>query len=247
MNNFLILLLCLFLLYTTVFYLFSKKIKGVVLMYCTQNIIDKWGHYTIDTNKKYAHRNGYDFVLIKEPYDANVTHAWQKIPAMENLLEKGYDFVFYIDTDAIVNKQNIRIENFLKKYPNDLLVCSDVGNSNGKYKVNGGVVIARNTKNAKKLLKRWWELRNTYKEFAYEQWALSDIYEDKIEGIPGIKGNKLISVAPENEFNSLYSDVLNYSKNLDQKPPDHFILHFMAMNDETRENIFKEYLKNKYF
>ena len=210
--------------------------KGVILMYCTQNIIDKWAKYSIDINKQYALKNGYDFKVIKTPYDSSVTHAWQKIPAMIQLLEDGYNFVFYIDADAIINDPSISLESFFDKYEGDLLVCSDEKNSNGLYAVNGGCVIAKNTKKCKKLLKQWWDLRHEkqYITFAFEQTALSDIVRNKIENID----SSIISVCPETEFNSIYGEILDY---LENKKSDRFVLHFMSLDDNKREKIFKNY------
>jgi hypothetical protein len=225
---------------------FESNKKGAVLMYCTPNLFDKWARHTLYLNRKYAEKNGYDFVLISEPYDDSVTHAWQKIPAMVELLDKGYDFVMYIDTDAVFNKHNIKIETILAKYPGDILICSDETNSGGLYKTNGGAVIARNTKQSRYLLNEWWALRHKYKEFAFEQWAISDIYEKKVPNVD----NSMISVAPDTEFNSTYQDVLHYANNLDGSPPDIFVLHFMAMDDNMREKAFSKlvetYDKNEH-
>lgn len=206
---------------------------GVVLMYCTVNIIGEWAYNSININRKYAEKNNYDFELITEPYDTLYTHAWQKIPAMINLLERGYKFVIYIDADAVVNKSDIKIESFLEKYSGDIIVCSDEANSGGKCKVNGGVIIARNTEKAKNFLMQWWNLRSVYLTFSYEQQALSDITENKINGIDG----SIVSIAPENEFNSIYAEMLIYSYSYRLRKPDNFIYHFMATDGNHRKRI----------
>ena len=208
--------------------------KGAILMYCTRSIVD-WARYSIAINQKYARRHNYDLVVVSEPYDPAVTHAWQKIPAMVELLDKIYDFVVYMDADAIVNKHDVRYEHFLAKYPGDILVCSDEANSDGKYAVNGGMVIARNTPAAKVLLRKWWDLRYAYPEFAFEQWALSDIVRGKHAGIDG----GIVSVAPETEFNSTYGEILAYV-NATAPRPDRFVLHLMSMDSETRRRVLSK-------
>ena len=212
---------------------FTPKV-GAVLMYCTPNLLNSWAKNTVYINKKYSEKNGYDFIVKTNPYDSTVTHAWQKIPAMLELLDKGYDFVMYIDSDAVYYKTEITIESIIKKYTGDIIMCSDESNSNGLYKINGGTVIVKNTEKSKYLLRKWWELRHEYKDFAYEQWAISDIYQNKIPSIDG----SIISVAPENEFNSAYKDIINYADDLDNLPPNNFVLHFMAMDDNKRDKIF---------
>jgi len=210
--------------------------KGVILMYCTQNLLDKWGRYVVDINKQYAEKHGYDFEVIGVPYDEKVTHAWQKIPAMLDLIRRNYDFVMYIDSDAIFYDQSVKIESLLEKYKGDIIVCSDEKNSDGKYKVNGGAVIARSTINAQIILRKWWDLRYDYTEFAFEQWALSDMVENKIEGID----TSTISVAPETEFNSVFHEVKTYADNTQLSPPERYVLHFMAMDDQMRDRVFSK-------
>lgn len=228
----LVILIFIFLLFSPWNEGFSKN-KGVVMMYCTDDIAQKWAKYSIDINKKYANRNGYDFIVVKTPYDKSVTHAWQKIPAMSDLLNKGYEFVMYIDADAIFNDHNIKIETIFDKYKGDFLVCSDKANSNDEYAVNGGMIIVKNTPKVKDLLNKWWDLRHKYTTFAFEQKALSDIVRNKLN-----IDSSIITVCPESEFNSIYYEVLNYVNNFKtQEPPKRYVLHFMAMNDEKREEI----------
>lgn len=231
----LIILFIYFLLYKSKFLENFEDIKknGVILMYCTDNVINDWGKYSIEINKKYADKHGYDFVLVTKPYDKNVTHAWQKIPAMLELLQK-YEFVMYIDTDAIFYKQDRKIEGLFKKYHGDILVCSDEKNSNSKYLVNGGVIIAKNSNKAKDILKFLWSLRYKYKEFAFEQWALSDIVKKEYDQYID---SSIISVAPETEFNSIYSELMDRVNNK-LSLPDTYILHFMATSDNFRRDIF---------
>jgi len=208
--------------------------KGAILMYCTGNIMD-WAKYSIAINQRYARRHNYDLVVVSRPYDRDVTHAWQKIPAMVELLDKHYEFVVYMDADAIVNKHDVRYEHFLEKYTGDIIVCSDEANSDGQYAVNGGMVIARNTPAAKALLRKWWDLRYDYPEFAFEQWALSDIVRGKHPNIDG----SIVSVAPESEFNSKYGEILAYV-NATATKPDRFVLHFMSMDSATRSRVLSK-------
>jgi hypothetical protein len=204
-------------------------------MYSTKNIIDTYAKYSIKINKKYAIKNNYDFRIIDKPYDNKVTHAWQKIPAFIELLNEGYDYVMYIDSDAIFYNKSIKIEDIISKYNNDIIICSDQGNSNGLYKVNGGSLIVKNTDESKKLLQQWWDLRYKYNVFAFEQHAMSDIVENKLENI----NNKIISVAPETEFNSVYSEILEYLNNYKINKYKRFVLHLMATNDLKREEVLR--------
>ena len=209
-----------------------KALRGALLMYCTNNIRYDWPRFSIDINQRYARRHNYEFVLVTEPYDVSSTFYWQKIPLLLRQLDRGVDFVVYMDADSVINKPELRYERILEKYPGDLILCSDAANSDGKYAVNTGLVIVRNTPAAKKLLTQWWGLRNSYPDFAFEQFALSDIVRGKYPAIDG----GIISVAPETTFNSVYGEMMAYINNATPRP-DHFVLHFMATDSPTRERM----------
>ncbi len=204
--------------------------NGVIFMYVTPNLFSTWGGNAIRKNRAYAEKHGYTFIIMTKPFDPSVTHAWQKIFGMMQILQnKSYDFIFYIDADAVFYKTNTTIEQIMHNYTGDVVMCSDEGNSGGKYAVNGGTVFVRNNTASMKLLEQWWNLRHSYKEFAFEQWAMSDI----IRGHVKPSYDYTISVAPERHFNSLYSDMLSYTLG-QSTAPDTFVHHFMAMNDDVR-------------
>ena len=46
----------------------NPKNKTAILMYCTPDLIEKWARHYIFLNKKYAEKNGYDFILITSSY-----------------------------------------------------------------------------------------------------------------------------------------------------------------------------------
>jgi len=245
MNKYIIIFIIILLI--SYFFLIKKEpffnSKGAILMYCTPNIINDYAQYSIYVNQKYAKKHNYDFILITEPYDNKVTHAWQKIPAILELLYKNYDFVMYIDADAVINKDTVKIEKFINKYSGDILFSSDEANSNGNDLINGGVIIAKNNMRTKKLLLQWWNLRylDRYKEFTYEQKAMTDIVRNQIPDIDG----SIVSVAPENEFNSIYYEIADYVnyyiKNNELPKSDNYILHFMSSYDISRKEILKKF------
>lgn len=57
---------------------------------------------TSPVNQKYAKKVGAEYVLHKQKFEHNRYPAWNKIYSTISLLEEGYDYVFFLDGDAIV-------------------------------------------------------------------------------------------------------------------------------------------------
>jgi hypothetical protein len=58
--------------------------------------------------RDYAEKWGYDFVEVTESWDKTRPYAWTKLLAIRDLLDK-YDFVFYVDSDALILREDIDI------------------------------------------------------------------------------------------------------------------------------------------
>jgi hypothetical protein len=87
----------------------------------------------------YAKLHGYDLVNGNIYIDRSRPVAWSKIIAARALLQK-YDYVMYIDMDAIIMNFSIPIEAFIAAGNfNDLIMTEDWSGA------NSGVWIAKNT------------------------------------------------------------------------------------------------------
>lgn len=79
------------------------------------------------TFRDYAKKWDYDYVEVTESLDESRPYAWTKLLAIRELLDQ-YEFVFYVDSDALILRDDTDIET---------LTQSDfawpVGPINGKY------------------------------------------------------------------------------------------------------------------
>ena len=57
---------------------------------------------TSPVNQRYAKEVGAEYVLHKQKFEHNRYPAWNKIYSTISLLEEGYDYVFFLDGDAMV-------------------------------------------------------------------------------------------------------------------------------------------------
>lgn len=57
---------------------------------------------TSPVNQKYAKKVGAEYILHKQKFEHNRNPSWNKIYSTINLFEEGYDYVFFLDGDAMV-------------------------------------------------------------------------------------------------------------------------------------------------
>ena len=124
--------------------------------------------------KKYCEKWGYDFVFESEN-KTTISPYWYKIFLVNNLLKTDkYDYVFWMDSDTIINNFNIDLgEDILNKYDSDIFIASD----NIRYDVtNAGLFIVRNSQTGKKFVE---DLVSTYNESS--EYCLKD--DNALRGI----------------------------------------------------------------
>ena len=110
----------------------------------------------------YAEKWDYDFVEVKESWDKSRPYAWTKLLAIRDLLDR-YEFVFYVDSDALILRDDIDIA---AVFQDDF--AWPVGPGNGGNSPNAGVIAVRSSVTTKKLFDMaylqtdlifngWWE------------------------------------------------------------------------------------------
>lgn len=78
--------------------------------------LKEMGEYTSRINFNYCERHGYGFRAYTEGFDESRHPAWSKLKFVKETL-KDYEWVFWIDADAIFTNHDIRLETF---------VCPDI-------------------------------------------------------------------------------------------------------------------------
>lgn len=234
-----------------------------------------------ENHKKYAKKHGYDYYFrngnlegynnfMLPDYKSRTFQLglyWQKILAVQKLLDEKennkekYDYVLWLDTDAIFTNMDKKIESFIEGNENIFFFISDDVSSLSpilnKNCVNAGVFLTKNNQEGKEFIKT---IANSFKLYGRtmypEQSSMQDfIYkyttEETLETIIKDKerlknfhnetrtrkcNNKNIlegvKVLSMREFNSPYPEKGEASR----WDKDSFVAHFLAMKGN---NLYK--------
>ena len=153
----------------------DSNLFRIALLVMYDNADGSWGDElmsrVLQNKQKYCDRHGYTLILANDMLDYRRPVAWSKLLAVEkHLASNKYDYVFYIDMDAIIMNAHYKVEKFIQSASlvnqhSDLIMTNDW---NG---LNSGVWIAKNT-----AWTRWFLIT------AWDQEQLVDKYSSK--GIP---------------------------------------------------------------
>ena len=88
--------------------------KILILQVATPNIKD-YSIYSIPININYSIKWDHDFLLYTSKEEEIDHHpAWLKITAFYNINIEKYDWIWVLDTDAVINNQKIKLENIIR-------------------------------------------------------------------------------------------------------------------------------------
>lgn len=211
----------------------NAKIAFVYLF--TDNIYDYCKH-SIKNILAYCNVYDYAFIVYDEVFNDDVSPCWNKIPAIMNNLQK-YDYLVWIDADAIINNFNISIESIIDLSPGkDLYLCEDVVMETEC--INSGIMIIKNTEWTIDIFNKTWN-SSFYHEHNDQNVLFNVIVQDVYpDSESSLKYNEYchknihpkVFICPENTFNC-------YIKNLLK---DDFIIHLMGASKETRINVMRQ-------
>ena len=235
----LILIIVFILVYGIIKYITVKNIANIVyknkiciVMFYTDNI-KSYSQLAEQINENYAQKWGYDF-HVQYHRESDRAPQWDKVKVISNKLSE-YDYIFWIDSDAIITNYNIQLERFINKAPNkNILICDD--KPNGGY-INTGTMFFKNTLWSKFFLKKWWDLGTEMKyehKFAHEQDVLKHLLLTNKYNT--MDNTKIFNV---DDFNTNYPGKMTHNDNK-------FVLHLMSTTEKERVNTFEKYYKNKF-
>jgi hypothetical protein len=195
-----------------------------------------------DRNDEYIDLHNKNIKLYCDKWNCEYIHAtkntngtsayWFKVfLVQELLLTDKYDYVFWMDSDAVINNFNIDLgKDILHLYDSDIFIAPD----NARYDVsNSGLFIIRNSEMGKKFLEDW---TNSYLPMCEQEngklagkWAMS-CYEQGIM-------NKLIEEKYW-KYTTLLDKEVFHNKN--QCNSNVFITHYYASNKYQRAQCFRK-------
>lgn len=174
--------------------------------------------------KHYALKHDYNYLCYHDTMVDLRYVTWNKVYVLKELLQ-SFNYIMWIDADAIFTNMDITLESIIEKQPSKhLWVCDDIGG----WRLNTGVMIWENHKWCIDVLENW----------------------SKMEKIPhnqGAEQQQLINYLRSNDNNCENWHVFN-RKLFNTHPKEHkngdFILHMMGLSGEERISAFTKWNKN---
>lgn len=207
----------------------------LVLSAYTDNIKD-YGELTSNNHLKYSNKHNYDYISVTTGFYENINPAWSKIKFITEHIST-YDYVFWIDADALIMRYDIELESFLEHYTQYDMIFNleHWWSTNNFTKFNTGLFFIKNTAFSLSFLDEVIKQKNATLRWL-EQSAIWNLYNDNyLDSLYKIK------IFPWTTFNSFYHNVGNDSETKVYTKGD-FICHFAGVSNNDRITHIKEYL-----
>lgn len=129
----------------------------MIAQFYTKNV--SYGKFSEEINKAYCEKHGYEYYVEKN--DDKIRKAiedraftWAKPKILLEVMEShNVDYILFLDIDAIVSDDSIRIEEFIDdKY--DIIVTEDYSSHSV---MNAGVLLIKNSEWSRQFMKDWWD------------------------------------------------------------------------------------------
>jgi hypothetical protein len=199
---------------------------------------------TFSSKLNYANKHGYDFLSLNgfgtdKSGKYNPTQiGYLRILRVFNNIE-NYDYIMWIDADALVTNPNMTIEDF--QIDDSIFYCSY--DWSGYYSLNTGNFILKNTPQTKLFIDAFYEISKNY-DMPEEQATINAMYS-----IPNLK--PAIKVLEHKFLNAVPSVDIVKKDIWGNKPsppfpwkPDDFLVHATGLPNSERVRIFNECFKN---
>ena len=206
---------------------------GIVQIYNDQ--IKKYSIYSQMINSFYAKKHGYtyiswDYDLVPKEYSC----YYNKIKAVYEALKSNFNFdwILYLDTDAIITNDKVKIEDIIYKHGNykNFIFTKD---ANG---FNNGVFLIKNTPLAEQFLQACYEDSAFFHTPMPEQNAMYHYAcQEEYKTAVGWETMYFLNAYIAKYANMEYDEPLWDSNS--------FVLHLQKIPDEQRISVFKEFLQ----
>jgi len=178
---------------------------------------------TLPVLKKYCERHDYELNIINVP---DWDYSYRKHEWLKGKLKTDVDVIFYIDCDALITNEDIKIESFLDG-EHDFFVSEDIN------EINGGVFLLKNTRHG-----RWFNnlVLMCKGLFINEQ----NVYVDYKDILTKVGIMKLLSHPSFNSFPyHYYPEYKNITHEQGNWETGDFVCHVPGKSLQERETILK--------
>ena len=200
---------------------------------CFMNIGEKYKQITYWSRQNkisYCNLHGYDFIEDESVYNPDKPIPWTKIPLILKYID-SYDYIIWVDADILIMNTNIKVEDFIKTYPYDIICGND-------WKmINTGVMIIKCNNFTKEFIKSI--ETNIYdpnehengRYLNWEQGSFINLYDKNF-----MNCKERIHITRPTELNSYW---FNYF-------PGHFVLHFAGVRGVLLQYLIRDYYPGRF-
>jgi hypothetical protein len=184
---------------------------------------------SILNKQDYCKKHNYTFVNYNERFSKR--HCpWDKIQCLLKTIT-WFDYVIWIDADAVFNNQTLRFEDIINEHPEkDLLICKDPCYNDGERPhcmVNTGVMIFKNTYTSIQLLYDTWTSQPDY--------YIESLDKHTYEGYPHEQGALVTRLKTAKYSNCYYLyEQTKFNTHPSASNKDTFIIHFMGSRQNEK-------------
>jgi hypothetical protein len=138
---------------------------------------EKVGNFSALTLKTYTQKFGYDLRINSDLVVTDRGASWQKIPLIRELFHEGYDFVFWMDADAIFMRYDQDLQEVIEPGKDLYMVNHPIPDPFlGQMDTpNAGVLLLRNCEWTQNLLQDLWDFEEYIRHPWWENAALLDL------------------------------------------------------------------------
>lgn len=114
-----------------------------VIVQSVCNNYDDLINITSPRAKEYASKIGFEYKLDINEFNHGRAPAWNKIFSIDRLLRENYEWIFFLDGDALITNYDYNILDYVK--PNKTIFFCNDGVGDELYNVNTGAFLLKNT------------------------------------------------------------------------------------------------------
>jgi hypothetical protein len=180
--------------------------------------------------EEFCEKHGFDCERYKiVEYDRPA--SWYKIKVILECLDQNYDFLLWIDADAIILNKNFNLKSLIKTDKN-FYISKDLNT------LNFGVFLARKNEFSKDLFEKIYSMTEYINHAWWEQAALIDLYNLDYNNI-----QSKTELVPQNTLNAYEYQYYGFDRSHDgQIDSNSFIAHFPALPLDSRLFLMKKYI-----
>jgi hypothetical protein len=199
----------------------------ILFFQITNHKTQPYSDICISFNKNYCSKHGYDFLELSSYVPNGYHYTWSKIfQSIDLLKSKEYNY-FFLDADAMIINQNIKLESIIDRMNYDISFSEN--GSNGPKMVATGAFLFN--KKALPLFELCLELSKTtmskYKnDYWFEMTIIDEIYKQGLFNIDLFDMNTMNSTVFTDHSHPLLDSL--------------FVYHFQGRSDEAKTKIANE-------